>query len=103
MACKCTANAEKNLLSKLIESHKELLIEEGEFVNRGFKLDGDDDGSGLYHQYKYSYRPLKKDGTYGVERHSTVSIYPTYCGFCGKAFDEAKLAEDLKGDEASGD
>ncbi len=101
MACKCLASAEKNLLNKLIESHKELLIEDGEFTNRGFKLGGTDDGSGLYHEFKYSYRPLKKDGTYGVERRSTVSIYPTYCGFCGKPFDEEQNAKDLKEDAAS--
>ena len=39
--------------------------------------------NGIYHK-------LKKDGSYNTNKWEEVALWPTYCPFCGKPYEERK-------------
>jgi hypothetical protein len=87
--CNCLSS-EGDIAQKILEHLKEqnpdATIENGTFLNTGFSFDPGHEGQFSYSPFEYLLTPVKKDGTQGKPVRKTISMYHTYCPFCGRKY-----------------
>jgi hypothetical protein len=87
MACNCLETSKENILAKLAEIHPTYSFTDSDFDNRIWCFDGPQDVI-LTHKFEYEYTFIKVNGTQSIPKKSSININPTYCGFCGKKFED---------------
>lgn len=78
MACDCIKNWTKVLEEKFNET---ATIDKSYFTDGTMRVNI----NGIYHK-------RKKDGSY-AQKWEEVKLYPKYCPFCGKPYDEKEIEE----------
>lgn len=94
MACECLEKSKENILVRLAEMYPEYKISDSDFQNQIYSLAEEGPGIILTHRFEYNYSFTRVNGEQSKPRTSTISINPTYCGFCGKKFIEDKPSND---------
>lgn len=88
MACGCIDKVEQNTLNFLKEKHKDRTYEDVSgwgstgLKNVGFSL-CENGGRMVYFEYKSQYTFIKVNGQTSSLKTENISLYPTYCPFCG--------------------
>jgi len=81
--CNCLKDGKKNILDKLKADKAGVeIINSGDFKNYGFSF-GKKSFMRTYNDFEYSMTNIKKDGSQGATKKKTISIYHTYCPYCG--------------------
>lgn len=82
--CDCIDTTEKIVFEKLKkDNEKNGIVNEVAFRQKSFRL-SKGGGIFLYNDIEYEMTNVKKDGSHGATRKYTVSMYHSYCPFCGK-------------------
>lgn len=88
--CDCIKQLNEKILEKMQEDNKNNgVIEEGELQNMGLSF-GKPGGWRTYQPFEYKMTNKKVNGTLGVTRKHTISIYHSYCPFCGEKIPNSK-------------
>lgn len=61
------------------------VIGEGIFTHMGLSF-GKNSKWRTYQEFEYEFTPIKKNGESGKQIKKRVSMYHTYCPFCGKKY-----------------
>lgn len=91
--CKCLDEVEQKAFDHMKEkTEKQFTVasvnkEESHFQRKALMM-SDNGGWRLYFEYQFVYTPRLRSGDEGREKKKVVSIYPTFCPFCGKKFPE---------------
>lgn len=81
--CKCVNElTEKLIVMKKEENKETAIIGEGTFSHLGLSFT--DGNWHTYQEFEYEFTPIKKNGTQGRQHKKRVSVYHSYCPFCGK-------------------
>lgn len=88
MACNCLEQSKEKILAKLAETHPERTIINSDFDNRIWCFNDELQPIILTHRFEYTFTFVKTNGTISIPKNTSISINPTYCGFCGKKFIE---------------
>jgi len=86
---KVTENARKTLREK-VESERAKVhewIEEGDFLHKGFNLSGGPTKIGMPFVIEYRIQKTNGEPAQNVTKRN-VSLYPSFCPFCGKKYDK---------------
>lgn len=84
--CDCIKKTEKAILERMKEENKDkAIITEGTFNHMGLSFTGNA-GWRTYQEFEYDFTPIKKNGEEGRKIKKKVSMYHTYCPFCGKPY-----------------
>lgn len=88
MACKCMENALDKTLKLKEEQHPDWKIEDIDWVNKGYNFSDKGNPINLSNEIKIEYTFTKVDGSTSKSKVEKLTIYGTYCTFCGKKFEE---------------
>jgi hypothetical protein len=87
--CDCIDTLNEKVLAKMKEDKKGIgIVNEGSLQNMGLSFSGG--GWRTYNPFKYEMTNKKKDGSLGATRNYEVSIYHSYCPFCGEKYPKTK-------------
>ncbi len=82
--CNCISDIEVMVLDKMKEDKKAFgVVNKASFKNIGYSF-GANGGEKLYNEVEYEMTNKKKDGSIGATKNYRISIYHTYCPFCGE-------------------
>lgn len=85
--CKCVDELSAKVIEMKKEENKDVaIIGEGNFAHMGLSMSGKG-GWRTYQEFEYEFTPIKKNGTQGRQFKKRVSVYHSYCPFCGKKID----------------
>lgn len=100
--CNCIkeviAKSAEMISQKLTAESKVLIDDSIEFENLSYVYGNGEPSLGrntVVMPLSYRYQYGKKDGTLGRERRGTVSILPSFCPFCGEAFNKEDQLEEV--------
>lgn len=85
--CKCIPQVEDNITKHIVETKKETLFS-GRLKNVGISFSKNSHVR-TYNEFEYEGQREKKDGTPSKRFTRRVSIYHTYCPFCGEKYPSA--------------
>lgn len=81
--CNCIKDIETKAFEKLKNDKSKFgVVNSAEFITVGFDLMNG--GVRLYNDITYEMTNKKKDGSVGSTRNYSISVYHTYCPFCGE-------------------
>jgi hypothetical protein len=84
--CDCIKNLKTSVIEKLTSDKKGVgIVNSGDLKNYGFSF-GKTSFMQTYNEFQYEMTNKKKDGSLGATKKHTISIYHTYCPFCGEKF-----------------
>ncbi len=76
----------ESVIEKLTSDKKGVgIVNSGDLKNYGFSF-GKISFMQTYNEFQYEMTNKKKDGSLGATKKHTISIYHTYCPFCGEKF-----------------
>jgi len=81
--CDCINKTELAILDKMKLDNKYAVVGEGQFSHKGMSFSGNG-GWRTYQEFEYEFTPIKKNGEPGRQIKKRVSMYHTYCPFCGE-------------------
>lgn len=85
--CNCIKESTERVLDFVKKendkSDRKGIIGDGHYNHQGLSL-GKNGGWRTYQEFEYEFTPIKKDGSEGRQITKRISIYHTYCPFCGK-------------------
>lgn len=88
--CKCIDELSKKIIEMKKEENKDkAVIGDGSFTHMGLSMSGEG-GWRTYQEFEYEVTPIKTNGTMGKQHKKRVSVYHSYCPFCGKKIDNKK-------------
>lgn len=82
----CIKEAKQRTIEFLVNEQKDKSIinqEKCNFSHITLSL-GDNIRWRTYQEFHYRIAPIKKDGSIGKEKEKTISIYHSFCPFCGE-------------------
>ncbi len=81
--CNCISEIEKKALYKLKEDKAQFgNVTEAAFKHKAFSFKSGNDV--IYNDIEYIMTNKKKDGSTGATKKYTISMYHSYCPFCGE-------------------
>ncbi len=84
--CDCVFKTSEAIIKKKEDDSKGIgIIGEGNFTHMGLSF-GKNSGWRTYQEFEYEFTPIKKNGEHGRQVKKRVSMYHTYCPFCGKKY-----------------
>ena len=85
--CDCIEKIEKQVFDKLKKDKENNgIVNKASFKEKGYDLTN---GTiRLYNEVEYEMTNKKVNGTLGATRNYTVSIYHSFCPFCGKSIEK---------------
>nr|WP_294897773.1 hypothetical protein [uncultured Pedobacter sp.] len=89
MRCECIENAEKGAVNMLRKQHPERVYDDvSTFGDTGFQnlslSLGEEGGLKLFFEFKTHYTFTKANGEQSAQKTHKISLYPSYCPFCGR-------------------
>lgn len=85
--CNCIKDLDEKLLAKMKEEKKANgIVNEGSLQNMGLSFANPGGGWRTYQVFKYEMTNKKKNGTLGATRNYEISMYHTFCPFCGEKY-----------------
>ena len=82
--CNCIKETAEKIISKMKEDNSgKATIGDGNFTHMGLSFTGNS-GWRTYQEFEYEITPIKKDGSNGRQHKKRISMYHSYCPFCGE-------------------
>ncbi len=81
--CDCLKKSEERVKDHLVEQRGLVNVEEFGYDNTALTFGDNDSDIKIYLPFSVSHKPIKKDGSIGNLKTHKVSIFPTFCPFCG--------------------
>jgi len=82
--CNCIEKTETAVIDKMKKDNEgKAIIGDGSYQHMGMSF-ANGGGWKTYQEFEYEFTPIKKDGTNGRQIKKRVSIYHSYCPFCGE-------------------
>jgi hypothetical protein len=79
--CKCITTITQKAIDKMKETNPGDKITDGNILNKGFSMSGN---FRTYNDFQYSIERMKKNGEFAKPIRKTISLYHSFCPFCGK-------------------